>query len=191
MTGHLVRAYWVTGAVSFVGSKLSTDAGQQLLAGLSRDLRLSLPHLQPADWCPRSQHLELLGALAATQRGGPVYDDLLAYGGHVGREVIDGSMKPFMQIVNLKLLAKKLPAIWARDHRDESELQTDISLLDEARLPLRISGLAGYHAGGVAMLGFIKAAVARLVRRAPELRHVGWSPGQPGTDEIKCEVFWS
>lgn len=192
MSDDEVRGYWISGAVSFINTHYAGDAGRRLLEGLTRELKASAPHVEPAAWCPRAQHIELLRAIASMNKDETrIHDDIMAYGQLVGSEATNGTLRPFMSIVTPKLFAKKLPELWARDYRGESKLEADFSQVDESRLPLRLSGIRGYDHVGVAMLGWIKNAMRGLLGKSPVVKQTGWSVRHPAPSEMVCEVTWS
>jgi hypothetical protein len=192
MTEYAVRGYWITGAIAFMGTHFSSETNDRLLSGLPKELRLALAGLDPVQWCPRAHHVELMNAIASVQRNeAGAYEDLLAYGQYVGSELANGALRPFMLIATLKLFAKKLPAIWTRDHQDDGKLESDIAQLDEARLPLRFTGIRGYDHVGVVTLGWVKGALGRFVRKGVQVKQTGWSLRQGGPNEMSCEVSWS
>jgi hypothetical protein len=192
MTDELVRGYWISGAVAFMGARYSSETTERLLSGLSKEVRVTLTQVDPIQWYPRSHHIELMNAIASVQKSEQgVYEDLVAYGQHVGAELASGPLRPFMLVVTLKLFAKKLPMLWVRDHQDDGKLESDIAQLDEARLPLRLSGIQGYDHIGVATLGWIKGAMTRFNRKGLQLKQSGWSLRLRGPAEMACEVSWS
>lgn len=187
-----VRGYWLSGAVSFIGVHYPGETGRRLLDGLTRDLRVLAPRAEPAAWYPRAHHIELLRAIAAVNKDETrIYEDLVAYGQFVGSEATTGALKPFMSIVSPKLFVKKLPELWARDHRGESKLESDFSQVDEGRAPLKLSGIRGYDHVGVAMLGWIKVAMNGLLGKTPVIKQAGWSLRHVAPSEMVCEVSWS
>lgn len=192
MTDEEVRGYWISGAVSFINTHFPAESGRRLLDTLPRELRVSAPRLEPAAWCPRAHHVELLRAIASVSKDeARIYDDVMTYGQFVGTEATQGALKPFMAIVSPRLFAKKLPDLWARDFRGESRLETDFSLVDESRLSLRLSGIRGYDHVGVAMLGWIKTALRGLLEKTPLVKQTGWSIRHTAPSEMTCEVSWS
>lgn len=187
-----VRGYWISGAVSFIGVHYPSETGRRLLDGLTRELRAAAPRVEPAQWYPRILHIELLRAIASVGKDeGAIYEDLMAYGKFVGSEATNGALKPFMSIVSPRLFAKKLPDIWARDQRGDGQLESDFSQVEEARLPLKLSGIRGYDHIGVAMLGWIKFALSGLVNKSPAIKQTGWSLRHTAPSEMVCEVSWS
>jgi hypothetical protein len=187
-----VRGYWISSAVSFIGVHYPRETGRRLLDGLTREFRSANPHVEPAGWYPRAQHIEILRAIASVNRDEPrIYDDLLAYGQFVGSEATNGVLKPFMSIVSPKIFAKKLPDLWARDHRGESKLESDFSVVDESRVPFRLSGVRGYDHIGIVMLGWIKSALTGLLGKTPVVKQTGWSLRHSAPSEVTCEVIWS
>jgi hypothetical protein len=193
MTEDEVRGYWISGAVSFIGVHYPRETGRRLLDGLTRDLRIAAPRIEPATWCTRAQHVELLRAIAsASSDEHAIYEDLIAYGQFVASEATNDALRPFMSIVSPRLFTKKLPELWERDHRGgESKLESDFSQVDEAKLPLRLSGIRGYDHVGVAMLGWIKGALASLVGKTPLVKQSGWSLRHVAPSEMVCEMNWS
>lgn len=191
MTEQLVKTYWVTGALGFVRSHYPKDVSERVIAGLPDDIKASLSQRDRTHWTPRAYHVGVMNAIASTQRDeAGAYDDLLAYGQHVGAEAASGSLKTFLPIVNLKLFAKKLPALWTREHQDDSRLETDIVALDESRLPFRLMMIRGYDHVGVAQLGWLKAVMSRVIRKPLQVKQAGWSLSRPGPNEIVGEVSW-
>jgi hypothetical protein len=119
------------------------------------------------------------------------YEDLIAYGQHVGSELAHGSLRPFFLISSLKLFARKLPALWSRDHQDDGRLESDFAQLEEARLPVRLSGLRGYDHVGIAALGWIKGLMTGFNKKALRVKQSGWSLANGAPDEMMCEVAWT
>jgi hypothetical protein len=191
MMSQLVRGYWISGAVTFMKRHYPAEAAKSILDKMPRDVQSVVAACEPAQWYPRSHHVELMTGIAAVNRDDAAASrDLLAYGEHVGSELADGSLKPFLQVSTPKLLAKKLPDFWTRDHQDGSKLESDIAQLDEGRLPLRFSGLRDYDHAGIAKLGWIKSMLALLTKKPIRVKQQGWSLARPGPDEIVCEVSW-
>ena len=192
MSEQMVRGYWANGALSFIDNHYSASTSERLIGGLPRELRESVAQLGPAEWCPQSQHVELLNVIASVHdEEARAFEDLMEYGHYVGSEVIAGPLRQFMLVVTLKLFAKKLPQLWERDHLSSGSLETDIAWLDDGRLPLRLTGVQGYAHAGPAMLGWVKAALQRFVGKTVYVKQTGWSLSQPAPREIQCEVRWS
>ncbi len=192
MSEQSIRGHWVSAGVAFLGMHYPPDTSQRLLGDLSKELRLASAKLGPADWCPRSYHVELLRAIASVHSTeARAFEDLLAYGQYVGSEAANGPLKPFLLVCTLKLFARKLPSLWLRDHRDDGRLDSDIAQLEEARLGLQLSGIRGYDHVGVATLGWVKGALAKYQRRPILVKQSGWSLKQAAPAEMSCEVSWS
>jgi hypothetical protein len=192
MTDEEVRGYWLSGAVAFIGVHYPSETGRRLLEGLTQEVRSAATHAEPAGWYPRAHHVELMRAIASANKDEHrIFDDLVHYGQFVGSEATNGVLKPFMSIVSPRVFAKRLPELWARDHRGESQLESDFSQIDEARVPLRLLGIRGYDHVGVAMLGWIKVALTGLLRKTPSLKQTGWSIRHAAPSEMVCEVTWS
>jgi len=192
MSEQMVRGYWANGALSFIDNHYSSSTSERLISGLPRELRESVAQLGPAEWCPRNQHVELLSVIASVHNDeARAFEDLMTYGQYVGAEVTAGPLRQFMLVVTLKLFAKKLPQLWDRDHLACGTLETDIAMLDDGRLPLRLSGIQGYDHVGPAMLGWVKVALQKFVGKTVYVKQTGWSLDQPSPREIQCEVRWS
>jgi hypothetical protein len=169
----------------------AAEALKSIMDRVPTDILSAAAVSQPAEWYPRDLHVELMTGIASLTRDeSAVSRDLLAYGEQVGAELADGPLKPFLQISTPKLLAKKLPDLWARDHQDGSKLESDIAQLDESRLPLRFTGLRGYDHAGIAKLGWIRSMLAVLTRKPIRVKQDGWTLARPGPDEMTCEVSW-
>jgi hypothetical protein len=191
MTDEKVRGYWLGGAPEFVRIHFPADQGRRLLEGLPQELKLSIDRVEPAAWYPRAHHVALLRALGSmAKEEDRVFEDLLNYGQFVATRAFAGELKPFMAIVSPRLFVKKLPDLWARDHRGESKLEGDFAKLEEARLPLKLSGIRGYDHVGVVTLGWIKTAIGTLVGRTPRVKQAGWSVRHSAPSEMLCEVSW-
>jgi len=192
MTDEHVRGHWLSGAVAFMTVHFPAETGHRLLENLARDVRLAAPRVGLAEWCPRTHHVELLRAIASVsqdERG--VFDDLVAYGQFVATEATRGPLKPLLSIVTPRMFAKRLPDLWAMDHRGESKLDSDFALLDEGRLVLRLSGIRGYDHVGVARLGWVKSTLGELIGKTPQLKQSGWGLRHSAPSEMTCEVTWS
>jgi len=192
MSEAMVRARWMTSVPGFMKLHFPSDVGTKLFHGLPEAVRRSISDLEPVQWCPRSHHVAVLDGVVALHRSeNEAYEALLAYGQYVAGQILHGPFRPFMQVATLRLFAKSLPQFWAQDHSDGSRLDVDISSLDEAKLSLRISGVAGYNHAGVAMLGWVKGALAQFCPRPVQVKQAGWTLSQPGPKEIQGEMYWS
>jgi hypothetical protein len=192
VTEYLVKAHWVTSAASFLQIHFPPEVCERARQSLSGDVRRAFSELEPIQWCPRSHHIEIMNAIASAKRTeAGAYEDLVTYGQYVASQRLDGPLRPLMQIVTLKLFAKTLPKIWARDHQDDSHLEVDIAPIEEGRLPVQIRGTQGYSHSGVVMLGWIKQAISLVARRPVHVKQRGWSLDKPAPDEISGEVYWS
>jgi hypothetical protein len=120
-----------------------------------------------------------------------VFDDLMAYGQFIATEAINGALRPLMAMSTPKMFAKRLPDLWAMDHRGDGQLESDFAQLDEGRLPLRLTGIRGYDHVGIAQLGWVKAALSGLLGRPPQVKQTGWSLRNVAPSELVCEVTWS
>jgi hypothetical protein len=192
MTEHVVRGYWLTGGVKFFNSHYSPEMNERLLGSLPKALRAILAEIQPVEWYTRAYHVEILKAVVSAHRDETAaYESLLAYGQLVASDLSSGPMRPLFQILTPKLLAKKLPSLWASAHQNDGKLETDIAQIDDGRLALRFVALQGYEHGGVAALGWIKGLLMSLGRREIVMKQAGWKLGQPAPSEMTCEVRWS
>ncbi|HWZ93314.1 MAG TPA: hypothetical protein VNW92_30850 [Polyangiaceae bacterium] len=193
MTNYAVRGYWLSGAVRFMKVHYPADTNERLLASLPKGVRASFALLEPMQWCPRSHHVELLRAIASVRTDEALArEDLMAYGQYLGNEMANGSLRSFLLIARLKLFARKLPELWARDHQDDAKLESDIAQLqEESRLPLRLSGIEGYDHVGIVTLGWVKGMLAGLGRRVVDVKQSGWSLKLPAPSEMTGEVRWA
>jgi hypothetical protein len=192
MTDETVRAYWISGAPGFLTTRFPEDVAQKLRESLPAETRRSLTELEPVQWCSRSHHVEIMRAIASVKKAEPeAYQDLLGYGEYVSRVRLEGAWRHLMPILTLKLFAKNLPAIWARDHQDGSQLEVDLAPIEEGRLHFTILGARDYDHIGVVTLGWVKQLVSQLTRRSVQAKQQGWSLRAPSPQEIHCEVSWS
>jgi hypothetical protein len=192
MTDQVVRGYWLTGGVKFLRTHHTPETNERLLGSLPKALRAILAEIQPVQWYARAYHVDMLKAVAAAHRDeASAYESLLAYGQLVAADLSNGSLRPLVQIMTSKLLAKKLPIMWASDHQDDGRLETDIAQIDDARLALRLVALRGYEHVGVATLGWVKGLLLSLGRREVVVKQAGWSLTEPTPSEMTCEVRWS
>jgi hypothetical protein len=151
-----------------------------------------LSEIQPVHWYPRAFHVEVMSSLVSAQRDeSSALESLLAYGQLVATDLAHGSLRPLVQILSPKLLAKKLPHFWEADHQADGTLETDIAQVDDGRLPLRLMGLQGYQHVGIAALGWIKGFLLALGRREVSVKQSGWSLGKAAPSDMACEVRWS
>jgi hypothetical protein len=94
-------------------------------------------------------------------------------------------------ILTVKLLARKLPKLWATEHQNDGSLEVDIAHVDEQRLDLRLVDLHDYAHVGVVTLGWIKGLLAALGGRDVVMKQMGWSLGHAAPRELMGEVRWS
>jgi hypothetical protein len=133
-----------------------------------------------------------MGAIASAHRDETsVSESLLAYGQLVATDLAQGSLRPLIQILTPRLLAKKLPQFWEVEHQGDGRVEVDIAQVDEGRLALRLTALLGYHHVGVVALGWIRGFLLALGRREVSVKQTGWSLGQSAPSDVACEVRWS
>lgn len=189
---HQVRGHWLTSGVKFLRSHYSVDTNELLLASLPKAFHSTLSDLYPIEWCERERHVELLKVIAAAHRDETAaYESLLACGQATAGDLANGPLRPLIKILNPKLLAKKLPNLWSNDHQDDGRLETDISQVDDGRLPLRLLAGHGYDHVSIATLGWVKGLLGALGCKNVKLQQTGWRLAQPAPSEITCEVRWS
>ena len=192
MSEQYVRARWLIGGVKFLRSHYSPEVNEHLLGMLPRGLYASLAELQPAEWCERAHHVELLRVIAAAQRDeSATFDSLVAYGQSVGADLAAGVLRPMLAIMTPRLLAKKLPQLWANEHQTGGRLESDIAHIDDGRLPLRIASAHGYDHVGVATLGGVKGLLGAVGCKDVSVKQTGWRLAQAAPAEMTCEVRWS
>lgn len=192
MSEQMLRGYWLTGGVKFLRAHYPAELSERLLGALPKALRALVLDIQPVDWYPRAHHVDLLNAIASAHRDeASAYQSLSAYGQSVAHDAASGPLRPLMGIVTPRLLARKLPSLWANDHRSDGSLDVDIARVDDAWLGLKLSGLQGYAHVGVVTLGWVKGLVSGLGARNVVVKQSGWSLGQAGPAELTAEVRWS
>ncbi len=192
MSGQVVRGRWLSGGARFLRAHYPMETSERLLGNVQKALRVPLLDLDPVQWFPRTHHVELMRAIATVRGDEPaVYEDFIAYGRFMAAEMTSGSLKQFMQVATLKLFAKKLPNLWSLEHQDDGRLESDIAQLEEACLPLRLSGSHGYDHVGVVTFGWVAGALAALGQKNVVLKQGGWSLKQAAPSEMTCEVRWS
>jgi hypothetical protein len=192
MSEHVVRGFWLTGGIKFMRTQYPADVNERLLGALPRPLRASLADIQPVQWYARSHHAEMLNAIVSAHRDETsAFESLIGYGQLVAGDIASGALRPLMQILTPKLLAKKLPQMWAGDHQADGALEVDTAQVDDGRLLLKLSHLQNYPHVGVVTLGWIKGFLTSLGRRDVTVKQTGWSLGQAGPSELNGEVRWS
>ncbi len=192
MSERVVRGNWLTGGVKFLRTHYPPETYERLLGSLPRPLRAQLAEIQPVQWYARAHHVDMLKAIVSAHRDeASAYESLLAYGQLVALDVASGPLRSLMQILTPKLLAKKLPNLWAGDHQDDGKLETDIAQIDDARLLYQLQAFQGYEHVGVVTLGWVKGFLMALGRRDVQVKQTGWSFAQAASSEMACEVRWS
>ena len=192
MSEQLVRGYWLTGGIKYLRTHQTPEANERLLGSLSKSFRSQLADIQPGQWYSRAHHVDLMNAMVSPYRDElAAYESLLTYGQLVATDLSTGVLRSLVQILTPKLLSKKLPQLWAADHRGDGSLETDIAQADEGRLALRFASLSSYQHVGIVTLGWIKGLLASLGRRDVVVRQTGWSLAQAAPREMSGEVRWS
>lgn len=192
MTERLVRGSWLIGGVKFFRTHYPPETNERLLSSLPKPLRAQLAEIQPVGWYTRSYHVDVMKLVVSAHREeSSAHESLLSYGQLVGADAGSGPLRSLMQIATVRLLAKKLPQLWANDHQDDGRLEVDIAQVDEGRLTLRLSALQGYEHVPVVALGWVKGLLLALGRRDVAVKQTGWSLDHSAPTEITCEVRWS
>lgn len=192
MSNYSVRGHWLIGGVKFLRTHYSNDTNELLLGSLPKAFHASLSDLYPIKWCDRLRHVELLRVIAAAHRDETAaYESLLAYGQAMAGDLANGALRPLVKVLTPKLLAKKLPNLWTNDHQDDGALESDISLVEEGRLPFKVLVGQGYEHVGIATLGWVKGFLGALGCKDVTVQQTGWRLAQPAPAEITCEVRWA
>lgn len=192
MSEPMVRGYWLTGGVKFLRTHYPVDTSERLLGALPKALRALVLDIEPVQWYARAHHVDMLNAIVSVHRDeAAAYQSLTAYGQLVATDAASGPLRALMGIVSPRLLARKLPKMWANDHQGDGALDVDIARVDDAWLGLELSGLHGYAHVGVVTLGWVKGLMGALGAREVELKQAGWSLAHADPDELTGEVRWS
>lgn len=192
MSEVVVRGQWLTGAVKFLRARYPAETNERLLGALPKPLRAQLVDIQPVAWYARAYHVDMLNSIVSSHRDqASVEHSLLGYGELVAADAAKAALRPLLQIITPKLLARKLPELWVLDHQHDGRIEVDIAQVDEGRLALKLAGLDGYPHVGVATLGFIRGLLSATGRRDVLVEQTGWSLSSPAPDELTCEVRWS
>src|SRR5688572_5941115 len=185
MLEQVVRGHWLTSGVKFLRTHYPPESNERLLGSLPKALRASLLDLQPAQWYPRAHHAELLNAIASEHRDeASAYQSLTAYGQLVATDACNGPLRSLIPILTPKLLARKLPKLWATEHQDDGMLEIDIAHVDDGQLSLRLVGLREYAHIGVVTLGWIKGFLTALGTRDVMVKQTGWSLAQAAPSQL-------
>jgi hypothetical protein len=192
MIEQSVRGHWLTGGIKFLRTHYSGEASERLLGALPKALRALILDIQPVQWYPRAHHTDLLNAIVSAHRDeASAHQSLVAYGQLVATDACNGPLRPLIPILTPKLLARRLPQLWASEHQADGALQVDIAQVDDRRLALRLVGLADYAHVGVVTLGWITGFLSALGGRELVTKQTGWSLAQPAPTELIGEVRWS
>jgi len=192
MTEQNVRGHWLTGGIKFLRTHYSGEASERLLGALPKALRALILDIQPVQWYPRAHHTDLLNAIVSVHRDETsAYQSLVAYGQLVATDACNGPLRPLIPILTPKLLARRLPQLWASEHQGDGALEVDIAHVDDRQLAVRMVGLDDYAHVGVATLGWIKGFLSTLGGREVLTKQTGWSLGRTAPSELLGEVRWS
>jgi hypothetical protein len=192
MQHRAVRGCWLTSGIKFLRTHYPPETNERLLGALPKALRTAFLELQPVSWYPRSHHIDLMSSIVSAHRDeASAYQSLTGYGQLVATDACNGPLRPLLPILTPKLLARKLPKLWANDHQEDGALDVDISHVEDGRLSIRMAGLDDYAHVGVATLGWIKGFLAALGARDVVLNQTGWSLGHAAPNELTGEVRWS
>lgn len=192
MNEPMIRGYWLTSAAKFLRAHYPPDTGERLLGSMPKPLKALLPNVYPVMWYSRAHHVDILNAIVAVARDeASAVDSLMAYGHTAATDLAMGPLRPLFPILTPRLLAKKLPDLWAGAHKDDGCLESDIADVDEGRLGLQISGLDGYEHVGVATLGWVRGLLVAVGKRNITVNQTAWSLAAPNPNNMSCEVQWS
>jgi hypothetical protein len=192
MIHQVVRGCWLTSGVKFLRTHYPPETNERLLGSLPKALRGLLLEIQPVQWYARTHHIDLMNAIVSAHRDeASAYQSLTAYGQLVASDACKGPLRPLIPILTPKLLARKLPKLWAIEHQEDGALDVDISHVDDGRLALTLAKLDDYPHVGVVALGWIKGFLTALGGRDLIVKQTGWSLAQTAPSELTGEVRWS
>jgi hypothetical protein len=192
MIHQVVRGSWLTSGVKFLRTHYPPETNERLLGSLPKALRSLLLEIQPAQWYPRTHHSDLMNAIVSAHRDETsACQSLTAYGQLVATDACNGPLRPLVPILTPKLLARKLPNLWAIEHQEDGALNVDISHVEDGRLAVRLAELRDYPHVGVVTLGWIKGFLMALGGRDLIVKQTGWSLAQVAPHELTGEVRWS
>ncbi len=189
MSMPLVKGYYLRHAVDFAAGNYEPALYAQMAGRLPADLSLALPVLRPTEFCP-SEHLsQLLSAMAALADGA-AESDLSRCGEFVHERIENQFTRLVMGLLTPATFLHKAPAFWRRDQRDGGRCEVDEVDAGQRCARLRLVGIERYAHIGPLWLGFLRAGLSKLGAR-PELTLRGYTPEEPGPDEVVYDVRWA
>jgi len=183
------RGYVLAATVSFLNETVGPANSQQIINGLSSDLRRVVQNVQPAEFYPITLFAELNRALVQHLAG----DDeekarqvLIQCGRHMGREASNTFLRLLMKMLTPKLIVKKLPDFWRRDFTfGRIEVQTS-----ERGLQCFLFDMPGYDHCCPLSAGWQEFNLEAMGKTLEKTAIHKWSLAEPYQQGTSFEIHW-
>ena len=189
MTELSARGYILATTVGYLRETAGPEKAEQIIAGLSPQLREAIKTVSPATWYPVPLLAELNRAMVAALAGtddAKARELLEGCGRYMGHEASNTFLRLFMRMLTPGLFAKKLPDIWKRDFTGG---RLDIEVTDGS-LTCTIYDTHGHDHIGPISAGWIGFALKAMGKSIEKVNLQKWSLANPNPNGVVIEYYW-
>jgi hypothetical protein len=187
----LLRGSPIIAITRFVEERLDPDARRQVLEQLPAKVAAQLPKLHPNDFYPIEFSNVLLDGIAST-----VPDKVQAYatcvdvGRYIANDAINTFLRLLVKFLKPSLFARKFHDFFRKDH-NFGQVETDLSMINERRFVLKMSGVEGYSYVSAASTGWMLHTLEAMGCQSVAIREtISPAPGPQDVDSYRFEVSW-
>jgi hypothetical protein len=183
----MLRGYLLQRATSFIEHHFAVEHASRIKADLPGPVQEALRSLKPSEWYPREHCIVLHHAIASAVKPEGAYEALVACGAFMAAEATSTYLQFVMRLLTPALFCRKVPSFWKRDH---SEGEFAVENVQEGRIDMRLSGVAGFDHVGAVSTGFLRFGM-KAVGASAQIEQTGWSLSNPGPAEVHYKITWT
>jgi hypothetical protein len=185
-----VRTEAVARTLEFIRKHFDKVLREVPETALLGDLDAAANAVEPDDWCPREQLIDLFRAIAElSSDDNDAQDKLVGCGRFIAESATDDFTRLLWSILTPGLFVKKLPRLWQREHRGSGLIE--VRGAEPAGAELELVDIAGYDHIGVVWLGWMQWVLEQLGPAQVRITQLGWTRSAPGPERVTYTVRWS
>jgi hypothetical protein len=191
MTERQIKAYGFVGTMEFIDKNYDPATRQRILDSLTPETRRFIEGMKKAQWAPPLASTELWAGITR-ESGDPqkARDELVKTGRHMGSFATNTYLKLLMKMLTIKMFAKKIPDIWARD-ANFGKVIVDLGQVDSQRIRIDFKDLGAYPYFGPVCQGWFAFSLETMGIKNVKVELENFSMENPDPGELTFRVTWT
>jgi len=191
MTERRIKSYGLLGTVEFINKTYPADVRENIMRSVPPEVRDFVDSSNKSPWAPPEYSCYLwrqIADLAANEQD--AMEKLEACGACMGEYATNTYLRLMLKLVNVKILATKMPAQWSKD-ANFGKLSADVSNVKDGKLTFVYDELDGYPLFGPICKGWFGFSFSTMGLKDFKVSLLDWSLANPDPGKVTLEVTWT